>query len=361
MGLALLNVRVLSLNPGSSGIKFGLFENGQALLRENVEGLGSIENSVREIISQCPGFDAVGTRVVHGGPNFAAPIEVTPAQLDLIRALAPLAPLHNLRDVQTIESVRRLCPEVPIVAVFDTAFHHGLPTVAKTYAIPIKLAERHQLRRYGFHGISYRYVSRQLQTHRRLIVCHLGSGASVCAIRDGVSIETSMGFTPLEGLVMGTRSGDIDPGLVLFLARELRLDPDAIDHILNHESGLAGLSQTDGDLRKVEALAEAGDAHAQTALEIFAYRVSKYIGAYAVALEGLDAVAFCGGIGERSTKMRHRICRPLRFLGLEPNEDATASSGPVAMHVVPTDEEAEIARETVEKLLGGVAAVDHEL
>jgi acetate kinase len=255
---------------------------------------------------------------------------------------------------------------LPVVAVFDTAFHHGLPPVAAHYALPIDLVEKYKLRRYGFHGISYRYVSDLIRGadvtgSKRLVVCHLGNGASACAILDGLSIDTSMGMTPLEGLVMGTRSGDVDPGLILFLEREQHIHMRELDRILNHSSGLAGLSGMTGDVRELEEAAAGGHKLAELALEVFAYRISKYIGAYAVALEGLDALAFCGGIGENSADMRRRICRRLLVLGIKidgPSLPAAPSSdlyridshGPVAVWVVKTDEERQIARETLARL-----------
>ena len=221
-----------------------------------------------------------------------------------------------------IEAGLRLLPDAPAVAVFDTAFHRTLPDVAWRYALPAELSERLHLRRYGFHGLSHKYVSERLLHHlgrdpagTRLITCHLGSGASVCALRDGKSVDTSMGLTPLEGLVMGTRSGDVDPGLLLYLLRTQGMTPDGLDDLLNHQSGLKGLAGQ-SDVRELEQAADAGDERATLALDIFAYRVRKYIGAYAAALGGLDALAFTGGIGEHSPPMRARICRDLEFLGL---------------------------------------------
>jgi acetate kinase len=255
-------------------------------------------------------------------------------------------------------------PDVPAVAVFDTAFHKTLPETAWRYALPLPLSERLGLRRYGFHGLSHRYVSEALLTclgrdaaGTRLVVCHLGSGASVCALRDGLSVDTSMGLTPLEGLVMGTRSGDIDPGLLLYVQRREQMSPDALDELLNHQSGLKGLSDGQSDVRKLEEAASAGDARADLALDIFAYRVRKYIGAYAAALGGLDALAFTGGIGEHSPSMRARICDGLEFLGIRVNDARNAGAvghaaaplspdaAPVAVWMVPTDEERQIARE----------------
>jgi acetate kinase len=303
--------------------------------------------------------------VVHGGP-FRIPTAITDETLTRIKALEPLAPLHNPMDVALIEAVRGRLPHVRHVAVFDTAFHWTMPDAASTYAIPHALAEKYSLRRYGFHGISHRYVSKQalalmhMPAHgSRLISCHLGNGASVCAIHHGHSVDTSMGLTPMEGLIMGSRCGDIDPGLLLFLERT-GIGPDALDHLLNSQSGLLGLSGLSGDVRVLERAASTGDGRAFLALEAFAYRVAKYIGAYAVALDGLDAILFTGGIGENSEATRRRICRHLGVLGvsldmarnLQEEHHAplriSSDTSRAQIWVIPTDEEAEIAREVMD-------------
>ena len=354
-------MNILSLNPGSSSLKFGVFGAGnECLLRgtnEEIDSdLGGLSEAIRstvEFVLAETTIDAVGCRVVHGGSDFFAPERVDQTTLDKIRALSPLAPLHNARDVETIESMQSLLPDTPIVAVFDTGFHQDLPEYARQYAIPRTVAATHQIRRHGFHGISYRYVFDQLPGTNRLIVCHLGSGASICAIRDGKSVDTSMGFTPLEGLVMRTRSGDVDPGLILYFQRELGMSTADVDRMLNHESGLAGISGLSGDVRELEIAANRGEASADLALEIFAYRVAKYVGSYFVALEGLDALAFCGGIGENSADMRRRICRRLRCLGIWIDNDAPtneivnqiSTDGPISVWVIKTDEEQQISKE----------------
>jgi len=292
--------------------------------------------------------DAVGIRVVHGGSRFETPAIVDDAVLDEIRELSALAPLHNPLAVKTIEDVRRERSGIPIVAVFDTAFHRTLPDVASTYAIPQDLG----IRRYGFHGISYSYVSKRLNALNagdKLIVAHLGNGASVCAIRGGRSVDTSMGFTPMEGLVMGTRAGDLDPGAILYLLRNGHGD---LDDLLNHQSGLRGLSGFSGDVRELEA---SSDPRAQLALDVFAYRAAKYIASYCAALDGVDAIAFTAGIGEHSSSMRRRICDRLRFLDVILDDAANRapraderriSTGRVGVWVIPTNEELEIARAT---------------
>jgi acetate kinase len=318
--------------------------------------------------------DGVGHRVVHGGPDFHRPRRITDDLVAELRRLEPLAPLHNPANVAGIEAARRLLPDLPQVAVFDTAFHATLPRRARTYALPEELREKHGLRRYGFHGTSHAFVAQRAAEYLdsdvrdlRLITCHLGNGASVAAIEGGRSIETSMGVTPLEGLVMGTRSGDVDPGILLTLMREEGLDAAALDDLLNRRSGLLGLSGSGRDMRDIEALAAGGDDRARLAIQVFAHRVRKYVGAYAAVLGGVDAICFTAGIGENSATVRHRIAQRLEFLGArldgEANRDARvdARENPVAeistshsrcrLLVVATDEEHEIARQTARMVL----------
>ena len=309
--------------------------------------------------------DAIGHRVVHGGPNFVQPVRVNDAILQQLRDLTNLAPLHTPGSIAGIEAACRALPDVPNVAVFDTAFHHDLPPVAAQYAIPHELAQQYHLRRYGFHGISYAYVTERalLALERqaegtRLILCHLGGGASICAVRDGKSVDTSMGFTPLEGLIMGTRCGDIDPGLVLYLLQALNMNAGEVAILLNKQSGLLGLSNgLSSDVRDLEKAAEEGDPNAKLALETFAYRVRKTIGAYAAAMGGVDALIFTDKIGSHAFKTRQRICAGLEFMGLGLDEARNTDINgpePAAMGtgdgrrvwVVPTDEERQIARET---------------
>jgi acetate kinase len=328
-------MKILVLNPGSSSMKSATY----SMPAEERDAAGG-------------DVDAVGVRVVHGGSRFETPAVVDDDVLEEISKLTALAPLHNPLAVKAIEDVRRERNGVPIVAVFDTAFHRTLPPVASTYAIPQDLG----IRRYGFHGISYSYVSKRLlalNARDKLIVAHLGNGASVCAIRGGRSIDTSMGFTPMEGLVMGTRGGDLDPGAILYLLRNGAID---MDDLLNHRSGLLGLSGISGDVRELEA---SSDANAQLALDVFAYRAAKYIASYCAALDGIDAIAFTGGIGEHSASMRERICDRLRFLDVVLDDAANResrtderriSTGRVGVWVIPTNEELEIARATYETL-----------
>lgn len=349
-------MNVLVLNPGSSTLKYAVYgapaSAGAPLLSGLVDkvGPGEMPRATVEAIGKSGGneIEAVGCRVVHGGSRFVDPVRVDDDVLDSIRELSELAPLHNPLAVQVIEEVRRSLPNVPVVAVFDTAFHKTLPPVAM-YAVPPEL----RIRRYGFHGISYSYIAGRL--HReRMIVCHLGNGSSICAIRDGKSIDTSMGLTPMEGLVMGTRAGDLDPGAILLLMRGGRSESE-LDDLLNHRCGLLGVSGRSMDVRELEKAAGEGDERSALALEMFAYRVAKYVAAYVAALGGLDALVFTAGIGEHSASMRRQICSRLGFLGLqldpalndEPRKDERRiSSGPVDIWVIPTNEELEIARAT---------------
>jgi acetate kinase len=368
-------VNVLVLNPGSSTLKWAVFEGDGAgedtrapirLAGATIEvAAGGMAAAARAAVEQSSQWtiDGVGCRIVHGGSDFREPTLVDDRVLERIHALSELAPLHNPPALEAIEEVRGQLRGVPIVAVFDTAFHQTLPPVASTYAVRRELG----VRRYGFHGISYSYVTRRLTHHlgpgKRLILCHLGNGASICAVAGGKSIDTSMGFTPMEGLVMGTRSGDLDPGVILFLLRKGMTEAD-IDDALNHRSGLLGISGTSGDVRTLEASARKGDAGAELALEAFAYRASKYIAAYAAALNGVDALVFTAGIGEHSSFMRKRICSRLSFMDIvlddtlnddRRRDERRISRGKVEVWVIPTDEEAEIARVVMDGTAKGQA------
>ena len=335
---------ILALNPGSSTLKYAVYRGDELIAGEVLEG-----HPTAEVLRKVQDVEAVGVRVVHGGSRFTEPALIDDAVAAEIAALADLAPLHNPLAVEVINEVRRTLRNVPVVAVFDTAFHKTMPPVAYTYAVPAGIP----VRRYGFHGISYAYIASQLR-RPKMIVCHLGNGASVCAMRDGRSVDTSMGFTPMEGLVMGTRGGDLDPGVILYLLRRGRNEPE-LDKLLNRQSGMLGISGKSGDMRELEKAAAGGDPRADLALDVFAYRAAKYIGAYAVALDGLDALVFTAGIGEHSAPMRSRICSRLGILGvqLDPALNAAASktqrrisSGRVEVWVIPTNEELEIARAT---------------
>lgn len=312
---------------------------------------------------------AIGHRVVMGGPDMAEPTLITDAVLATIESLAPLAPLHNPANAATIRVARELLGDVPHVAVFDTAFFHDLPDAAAHYAIDPGFAHEHHIRRYGFHGISHEYVSRTVTAHRcgddteasarfRQIVLHLGNGASASAVVGGWPVETSMGLTPLEGLVMGTRSGDIDPAVAFYLHRSLGMDVDAIDHLLNFESGLRGLTGTN-DVRDIQTRIIDGDDTARAAMAIYVHRLVKYIGAYAAVMGGLDALSFTAGVGENDSVLRAEVCERLGFLGIavDPNANSTPMEAlriisppdaPVKVLVVPTKEELSIARQAAE-------------
>ena len=321
----------------------------------------------------------VGHRVVHGGERFVAPTRVDAEVEAAIQALVPLAPLHNPANLEGIRAARALLPGVPHVAVFDTAFHATLPRRARTYALPERLRERLPMaRRFGFHGTSHSWIAGRVAEHLgadlrdlRIITCHLGNGASVAAVEYGRSVETSMGMTPLEGLVMGTRSGDVDPGLLVALLRDGGLTVDDLDAALNRESGLLGLSGTSRDMRDLEGLAAEGHEGARLAIHAFTHRVRKYIGAYAAIMGGVDAVAVSGGIGEHSALVRHRVFQRLGFLGARLDEErnraaSVSREAPVAvvsgatsrvpLCVVATDEEHAIARE-VARLAGDLDRV----
>jgi acetate kinase len=305
-----------------------------------------------------------GHRVVHGGEQFSSSILVNDAVIAALRSASHLAPLHNPANLAGIEAVRAVLPDLPQVAVFDTAFHQTMPPHAFRYAVPEEWYTRYAVRRYGFHGISHQFVSQQAAVllgrppgELRLVTAHLGNGCSAAAVRDGVSVDTTMGLTPLEGLVMGTRSGDVDPGLLGYLAGRTGRSLDELTMALNTNSGLLGLAGAGSDMRTVEAAAAAGNERAQLAIEVFVYRLAKAIAALVVGLQRLDALIFTGGIGENSAVVRSLVLSRLGFLGL--TEDVQANGdhgrhtagrislgGPVVALVVPTDEELLIARDT---------------
>lgn len=317
-------------------------------------------------------IQAAGHRVVHGGERFRSSVLIDDGVVAEIEKDIELAPLHNPYNVRGIEAVKDVLGDIPQAAVFDTSFHHSLPERAYLYAIPYSFYRRYRLRRYGFHGTSHRYVAhryRQLTGKSReetnLVTLHLGNGSSACAIRGGKSVDTSMGFTPLEGLVMGTRSGDVDPAILDYLGDKEGMDPDEIQRLLNKQSGLLGISGLTHDMRELLAEAEENDdRRARLAIEVFAYRARKYIGSYLAAMGGADAVVFTGGIGIHASSVRERICDGLEWMGLEldleANEAAqgettriTAEGSRLAAWVIPTNEELLIARDTV-RLVEGI-------
>ncbi len=373
-------MNVLVINAGSSSVKYRLVasETGALLLDGKVERVGQAESygeAFEEVIAAIGGavVDAVGHRVVHGGSEFSAPALVDEALLAAIHDLIPLAPLHNPANLAGLVAARTAWPNVPQVAVFDTAFHVNLPRRARTYAIDQGVAATYGIRRYGFHGTSHAYVAAMAAkalgrplAELRIVSLHLGNGASACAVEYGHSTETSMGMTPLEGLVMGTRSGDVDAGALLALLRG-GMSVDELDVVLNQRSGLAGLSGGSNDLRDIEAKAEAGDDAARLAIQVFAHRARKYVGAYAATMGGLDAVVMTGGIGENSAQMRQRILQRFDYLGLVLDDDlnasakvsnaapvarVTAAHSRVAAFAVKTDEELAIAQQTAAVVRG---------
>jgi len=302
--------------------------------------------------------------VVHGGEEFRKPTLIDKKVIDTIRRLSPLAPLHNPANLLGIEVAMQSAPQVPQVAVFDTAFHQSIPVHAFRYALPEELYEAHQVRRYGFHGTSHHYVAGQAAVFMdrpldslNLITLHLGNGASAAAVKKGISIDTSMGMTPLEGLIMGTRCGDIDPAIIFYLKRKTGLARDEVEAILNKDSGLKGICGVN-DMRQIEALAGSGNARAQLAIEMFCYRIKKYIGAYLAVLGELDALVFTAGIGEKSPLIRAGACGGLSHLGIEidPEKNNRKSKkafeiqkqgSAIKILVIPTNEELEIAEQTV--------------
>jgi acetate kinase len=315
--------------------------------------------------SKMPEISAVGHRVVHGGEKFSQPAVIEDAVLRTIEDLIPLAPLHNPANVTGIKVMRELLPDVPQVAVFDTAFHQTMPARAFHYALPAELYGSYGVRRYGFHGTSHQYVAGEAARHLgrpagtlNLITLHLGNGASATAIEKGRSIDTSMGLTPLEGLIMGTRCGDLDPAVHFYLARKTGRPFEEIEGILNRESGLKGICGVN-DMREIQNRSQGGDAQAKLAIEMFCYRIRKYIGAYYAALGSVDVIVFTGGIGENSAVVRTKSCEGLSALGITVDEQKNsvdargireihAREGRVKILVIPTNEEHEIARQTVE-------------
>ena len=324
--------------------------------------LGALTHPEHGAVADLSAIAAVGHRIVHGGERFQASVAVSPEVKAELRRLFDLAPLHNPPNLAGIEAAEALLPGVPQVAVFDTAFHATLSRTAYLYALPYVLYKRYGIRRYGFHGTSHLWVTQRMaaltgRDDLRLISCHLGSGASVCAVDGGRSVDTSMGFTPTEGLIMNTRCGDLDPGIVPFIMAREDLSLAEINSLLTKHSGLRGISAVSGDMREIEIEMQGGDPRCREAFDIFCYRLRKYIGAYAAALGGVDAIAFTGGIGENSWRVRQAVCAPLGFLGVSLDEAVNAGTpgealisrpdAPVQVWTVPTNEELVIARDTL--------------
>ena len=317
------------------------------------------------VISDLKEIDAIGHRVVHGGEKFASSVVINDEVMAAIEECNPLAPLHNPANLIGIRACQAIMPGVPNVAVFDTAFHQTMEPTAFMYGLPYECYEKYKVRRYGFHGTSHSFVSKRAialagldPENSKVIVCHLGNGASVSAVKNGKSVDTSMGLTPLEGLVMGTRSGDIDPAIIEYLAHAMDKSLEEVMKILNKESGVDGLSGVSSDFRDLEKAADEGNKKAQLAQDVFGYRVAKYIGAYTAAMNGVDAIAFTAGLGENNGIMREYVCSFLGYLGVEIDKEKNGVRGEetivstpnskVKVLVVPTNEELAIARETME-------------
>jgi acetate kinase len=401
------DTKILVINCGSSSLKYEVWQMPErvSLGRGTVERIGELKGKItqktprgeysrdiqvphhkaamelvrealtdaeRGALSRMEEINGIGHRVVHGGEQYAASVIIDDEVVKAVEKNVELAPLHNPPNLIGIREAQALLPEVKEVAVFDTAFHQTMPPAAYLYGLPYELYEKYRIRRYGFHGTSHRYVaSRAMELLKRfpentnVITCHLGNGASVTAIEHGKSIDTSMGFTPLEGLVMGTRSGDIDPAIVDFLERR-GYSSTEVNALLNKKSGLLGLSGISNDLRDLEAEAAKGTQRAVQALEVYAYRVRKYVGSYVANLVKVDALVFTGGIGQHGVRMRERICHRLENLGvfMDYQANTTLGSGegivsapysPIAILVVPTNEELQIAIDTYNLIFGAEA------
>ena len=330
--------------------------------------LSALTDKAHGVISSLGEIGAVGHRLVHGGEKFAASVIINDEVIAEVEACNDLAPLHNPANLIGVRACRQIMPDVPMVGVFDTAFHQTMPPKAYLYGIPHQYYQEHKVRRYGFHGTSHNYVAKRVHhlaeldpDNSRVIVCHLGNGASVTAVKNGKSVDTSMGLTPLEGLIMGTRSGDLDPGVIEYIAKKEHLTLEEVLKVLNKESGVLGLSGVSSDFRDLTEAMEQGNEQAAVAVEAFCYRVAKHIGAYTAALNGVDAIVFTAGIGENAAHIRSMICDYLGFLGITIDEEKNAVRGKeteistpdskVSVFVIPTNEELAIARETA-ALLG---------
>ena len=394
-------MKIIVINCGSSSIKYQLFEmpqkkvlakglvekiglKGSAIKLTTAEGedvklegdildhqqgieylLGILISEEYGVLKSLDEIEAVGHRVVHGGEEFSGSVKITPEVINALEKSTELAPLHNPPNLKGIYAMMSLLPKVPQVGVFDTAYHQTMPEHVYLYAIPYILYEKYKIRRYGFHGTSHKYVSeRACQildvdiTTKKIITCHLGNGSSVAAIKHGKSFDTSMGLTPTEGLIMGTRTGDIDPGAILHFADKENLNNEYIRTMINKFSGLQGISGVSSDMRDLENAAKEGNHRAQLALDMFAYRAKKYIGAYAAALEGFDILVFTGGIGENDTETRKNILKGLDFLGIKLDESKmnvrgketviSTEDSKITVMVVPTNEELMIAKDSYE-------------
>ncbi|MDD2930870.1 MAG: acetate kinase [Fermentimonas sp.] len=397
-------MKILVLNCGSSSIKYKLFEmeskeviaqggiekigmkgsflkltlpDGQKVMLEGeiLEHRAGIEYILGVLLSEKYGciksideINAVGHRVVHGGERFNSSVLITDEVIEMLNECIELAPLHNPPNLKGIYAIQELLPETPQVGVFDTAFHQTMPDYAYMYGLPYSLYEKYGIRRYGFHGTSHRYVSRRAcdflgvnYEEQRIITAHIGNGGSVTAIKNGKSIDTSMGMTPVEGLIMGTRSGDVDPGLISYIMEKENMGTKGISTLLNKFSGMLGISGVSSDMREIEEAIEGGNKRAIMAMKTYSYRIKKYVGSYAAALGGVDILVFTGGVGENQASARQAVCENMEYMGIELDEELNDSvrakevviskpSSKVKVLIIPTDEELTIARDTVEIL-----------
>lgn len=393
------NMKILVINCGSSSLKYQLFDmdNESVLAKGLVERIGIEGSQIKHtktgmdavvhitpipdhkvaiklvldalldknhgVLKSLDELSAVGHRVVHGAEEFATSVKIDAKVMEALKRCIPLAPLHNPANIMGIEAVTEALPNIPQVGVFDTAFHQTMPPHAFIYGVPYKYYEQYKIRRYGFHGTSHKFVSQRAAEmlgqpieKLKIVTCHLGNGSSITAVDGGKSVDTSMGFTPLAGVLMGTRSGDVDPALLPFIAKAENLNLDEVDALLNKKSGLLGVSGLSSDLRDVESAAEKGDAHAKLAEDVLNYGVKKFIGAYAAAMGGIDVLVFTAGVGENSASTRAAVCEGLEFLGIKIDPvkndmrgkemDISADGSKVRVLVVPTNEELMIARDT---------------
>ena len=393
-------MKILVLNCGSSSIKYALYNmddksvmtsggaervgldgafvkvklaNGEKKqimhdMPEHTEGVKFIFSLLTDpeigVIKSLKEIDAVGHRMVHGGEKFAQSVVITPEVIKAFEEVSDLAPLHNPANLKGIRAVEELMPGLPQVGVFDTAFHQTMPAYSYMYALPYELYEKYAIRRYGFHGTSHRYVSARVceflgvdYNKQRIITCHIGNGGSLAAVKDGKCMDTTMGLTPLEGIMMGTRSGDVDGGAVTFLQKKLGLNPDQMSDYLNKKSGVAGISGVGSDMRDLEAAVAAGNERAKLATDMYNYKIKKYVGAFAAAMGGVDIIVFTAGVGENQASMRAAVCRDMEFMGVKVDEALNATirgkeavistpDSKVKVVVIPTDEELMIASDT---------------
>ena len=397
-------MKILVLNCGSSSIKYALYNmdtkevmtsggaervgldgafvkvklaNGEKKqimhdIPEHTEGVKFIFSLLTDpeigVIKDLKEIDAVGHRMVHGGEKFNKSVLLTDEVLKVFEECSDLAPLHNPANLKGVKAVSELMPGLPQVGVFDTAFHQTMPDYAYMYAVPYELYEKYGIRRYGFHGTSHRYVAKRVcdflgvkPEDKKIITCHIGNGASIAAVDGGKCVDTSMGLTPLEGVMMGTRSGDIDGGAIAFLQKKLGLDADGISDLLNKKSGVLGITELSSDMREVEAACEKGEPKAVLAMNMYNYRIKKYIGAYAAAMGGVDIIVFTAGVGENQWSTRQESCEGLEFLGVKIDKEVnkglrgvekiiSTADSKVTVCIIPTDEELMIATDTMELL-----------